>query len=99
MDIVGGQQSRSMAQSLDLARPVVGAATGLEQDGGGRLLRKKRHHLTAPQPVLTRHLTDAMRNSDLKDGLGKIYCDRRMLHPDSSSFWPLRPCSWHMMPL
>jgi hypothetical protein len=56
MHVVRRQQADGVAEALDLARPLMRAATGFEQHRGRRLLRKERQEPIAGQPALDAHL-------------------------------------------
>ena len=79
-----------MAQALELPAPMMRRTAGFEQDRGGGPLGEETQDPRAGQPMLFIDPARAVGHGHLKDRLGEINSDRRMLHLDSSWLWPAR---------
>jgi hypothetical protein len=88
MDIVPGQETNGVAERLELSGPVMGGATGLEENCRRRPLSEVRQKSSARQPPFFVDVTRPMRHRHLKHRLCEIDGDGRMLHLDSSLPWP-----------
>jgi hypothetical protein len=73
-----------MAHRLDLARPVVCAATGLHPDQARRKIREEHSHLVSAQLLLYEHLGALVDCVDLKHVLGQVNANSRNLHGERS---------------
>ena len=69
-----------MAESAELAAPVVGRAAGLHQDDRRPALGEETEEGGTGQAVALSDAAGLLGHSDLEDGLGQIDRDRRMLH-------------------
>ena len=69
-----------MPELLNRAPPVVRRAAGFQQYGGGRPRGEEPQEPGSAQPMLFSHVPGAMRDRHLKDGLGEVDGDGRLLH-------------------
>ena len=70
-----GDQAHPVAESADLPRPVMGAATRLHHHFAGRRLGQKSHALLPPHPPPKQHPPVSRSSVQLKHVLGQIHAD------------------------
>jgi hypothetical protein len=84
LDELRRHQSHGVAHRLDLARPVVCAATGLHPDQARRKIREEHSNLVSAQLLLHEHLAALVDCVNLKHILGQVNADSRNLHGERS---------------
>src|SRR5262249_48432515 len=87
---VRGQQRHSVAQSLELATPMMSRPTRLHHDGGARPLGEERQEVLARKPLSLDDPPGAIGHRRL----GQLYRDRWMVHRLLLSRF-----KWHLSPL
>ena len=96
--VLGRHQEHGVAELLQFACPVMGAAACFLRDDRRRQLAEKRHHLRAPKidaqdwPIL---MVDAMQR---EHGFGRVDAYALILGHGRLRFWLLTAQFWHLMP-
>jgi hypothetical protein len=84
LDVLRRNQSHRMPQLLQLAPPIVGAATGFQADERRRAVRKPWEHPFARQPTTIDQLPRLVFHVHFKYVLRNVDAHRGTLHDDSS---------------